>query len=129
MTTEASRKGKASREKGARGERLLVQFLSSLGITAKRGYVFLKQSDLTGIPGIHVECKAVEALNVRKALDQAVAEADKRKDGLPTVFWKKNRKGWVTIMRTEDWAVLYKMALYGGKRDTERADSDVYEDE
>lgn len=118
-----------SQRKGKEGELKLVRFLQSLGISCRRGYVFLNQSDLTGIDGIHVECKNIERLNVRKALDQAIEEAEKRKDGLPTVFWKASRKEWVTVMRTEDWAKLYKMARYGRKRDTERADSELYEDE
>lgn len=122
--------GKREKEKGARGERMLVHFLESLGLTAKRGYVFLKQSDLTGLAGIHVECKFVEALNVRKAMAQAISEAQKRKDGMPTVFWKKSREPWITIMLTEDWVKLYKLARWNTKSDvTERADSTVYEDE
>ena len=121
--------GSKSRDKGARGERLLVHYLESLGMSVKRGYVFLKQSDLIGIPGIHIECKFMEALNVRKAMTQAIEEAKKRKDGMPTVFWKKSREEWLTVMRTEDWVRLYKMARWRGLDDTERADSELYEDE
>ena len=121
--------GSKSRDKGARGERLLVHYLESLGMSVKRGYVFLKQSDLIGIPGIHIECKFMEALNVRKAMAQAIEEAKKRKDGMPTVFWKKSREEWLTVMRTEDWVRLYKMARWRGLDDTERADSELYEDE
>lgn len=102
--------GKAEREKGARGERMLKEFLNSLGLSVKRGYVFLKQSDLTDLPGIHVECKFVEKLSVRKAMRQAIEEAKKRMDGMPTVFWKVSREPWLTIMLTEDWVKLYRMA-------------------
>lgn len=102
--------GKKEREKGARGERMLKEYLNNLGLTVKRGYVFLKQSDLVDLPGIHIECKFVERLGVRKAMDQAIAEAEKRKDGMPAVFWKTSRKPWLTIMRTEDWVTLYKLA-------------------
>lgn len=122
--------GKKAQNKGKRGELLLVHFLESMGLVVKRGYVWLNQSDLVGLDGIHIECKFVEALNVRKALNQAIEEAEKKRDGLPTVFWKASRKEWVTVMRTEDWVKLYKMArgeIY--KRDTERADFNVYEDE
>ncbi len=117
---EASKKGKASRDKGVRGERLLVHFLKDHGFDVKRGMVWLKQSDVIGLDGIHIECKVNESLNVRKALDQAVEEAEKKKDGLPAVFWKKSRKEWVTVMRTEDWVILYKLAR--GKHDTMRTD-------
>lgn len=102
--------GKRERDKGARGERMLKEYLNSLGLTVKRGYTFLKQSDLVDLPGIHIECKFVEKLNVRKAVDQAIEESEKRKDGMPAVFWKVSRKPWLTIMRTEDWVTLYKLA-------------------
>lgn len=104
--------GKKEREKGARGERLLKEYLNSFGLTVKRGYTFLKQSDLIDLPGIHVECKFVEKLSIRKAMYQAIDEAAKRKDGMPAVFWKVSREPWLTVMRTEDWVQLYKMARY-----------------
>ena len=89
---------------------MLKEFLNSLGLTVKRGYVFLHQSDLVDLPGIHIECKFVEKLNVRNAMYQAIEEAKKRRDGMPAVFWKKSREPWLTIMLTEDWVRLYKMA-------------------
>ena len=112
--------GEKERRKGARGERLLRAFLEGCGISAKRGFVWMGQSDLVGIEGIHVECKFVEKLNVRKAMDQAISEAEKRKDGLPTVFWKVSRRPWLTVMRTEDWAKLYLLAR--GRYESERED-------
>lgn len=107
--------GKAAKAKGARGERLLSAFLNSFGLHTHRGYVHCGQSDLVDLLGIHVECKNVERLNVRQAMEQAIREADKRKDGMPTVFWKVSRKPWLTIMLTEDWVKLYMMAR--GKTD------------
>ena len=121
--------GKSAQRKGKEGELKLVHFLETFGIKTRRGMVFLGQSDLIGLDGIHIECKNTERLNVREALTQAVMEAQKKMDGMPAVFWKANRKEWFTVMRTEDWVKLYIMARYGGKRDTERADSEVYEDE
>lgn len=120
MLNEASKRGKSAKDKGARGERLLVHFLEKFGLSTRRGMVWLSQSDVIGLDGIHIEVKNVEALNVRKALDQAIEEAEKKKDGLPTVFWKKSRKEWVTVMRTEDWVTLYKLAR--GNYDTMRTD-------
>lgn len=115
------KRGKASKDKGARGERMLSAFLNSFGLHTHRGYVHCGQSDLVDLLGIHVECKNVERLNVRAAMEQAIRETGKRKDGMPTVFWKASRKPWLTIMLTEDWVKLYLMAR--GKtheRNTER---------
>lgn len=115
--------GKKEREKGARGERLLRDYLNSFGAAVRRGYVFCRESDLVGMEGIHIECKFVERLNVRDAMDQAIFEAAKRKDGLPAVFWKKSRKPWLTIMRTDDFMVLYQLAMGIKDGDTEQNNS------
>jgi Holliday junction resolvase len=109
-TTDKSRAGKAAREKGARFERELSKLFNEHGFHTHRGYVFHKQSDVVDLLGIHVEAKAVERLNPWAALQQAITESDKRKDGMPTVFWKRSRKGIMVCMRFEDWIKLYKIA-------------------
>lgn len=117
--------GRAAKAKGARGERLLRDYLNSFGLAVRRGYVFCRESDVVGMQGIHIECKFVEKLNVRKAMEQAIEESEKRKDGLPAVFWKVSRKPWLTIMRTEDFMTLYMMAR-GKKDDTERNNTESH---
>lgn len=102
--------GKAAREKGSRFERELSKLFNEHGFNTHRGYVFHKQSDVVGLLGIHVEAKAHERMNVWDAMKQAVEEADKRKDGMPTVFWKRSRKGIMVCMRFEDWMKLYTIA-------------------
>ncbi len=119
--------GNYSRNKGIRGELKLRDYLNKFGESVRRGYVFCNESDVVGLQGIHIECKNVEALNVRKAMDQAIAEAEKRKDGMPAVFWKKSRKPWLTIMRTEDFMVLYQMARRG-TNDTMPENTGIHEE-
>lgn len=119
--------GNYSRNKGIRGELKLRDYLNKFGESVRRGYVFCNESDVVGLQGIHIECKNVEKLNVRKAMDQAIAEADKRKDGLPAVFWKVSRKPWLTIMRTEDFMALYQMARRG--HDPVRTNTGIHETE
>lgn len=107
--------GKASRDKGARGERELAGILNEMGINdAHRGYVQFKQSDLVGIKGIHPEVKRVEKLNIHEAMRQAVKEAEKRNDGKPTVFHRKNRGKWLVTMLLEDWVEIYKKGNIDG---------------
>lgn len=103
--------GSKERDRGARGERLLRDFLNSHGLDVKRGSCFRHESDLIGLIGIHVECKFVDRLNLRKAMEQAEEEAQKRKDGIPVVFHKTTRKPWLVTMRGEDWVMMYKLAL------------------
>ena len=101
--------GLKEKEKGARGERMLRDELRRFGFgEVTRGFTWQGTSDLVGLPDIHVECKFVEKLNVRAALQQAEEEAEKRKDGKPTVFSKTSRKPWIVTMRLEDWAEIYR---------------------
>ena len=108
--------GKASRDKGARGERLLRDELRDHGFEdVTRGFVWNHTSDLIGLPGIHIEAKFVEKLNIRQALAQAEEESEKRQDGMPTVFSKTSRKPWIVTMNLDDWVKLYKAYLREGQ--------------
>lgn len=60
-----------------------------------------------GLTGIHPEVKRVERLNIHESMAQAVAEAHKRADGLPTVFFRRDRGEWLVAMRLADWIDLY----------------------
>ena len=105
--------GKLSREKGKRGERMFAEICRKHGYTkARRSVQYCGKAgtaaDVVGLPGIHVEVKNVENLNVRKALEQA--EEDNQAAGgkkLPLVAWKKNRQKWVAVMDLEDWFKIY----------------------
>lgn len=101
---------KSQREKGKRGELMLVRFLREHGYEARRTSQYCGQtgdaSDVVGLPGLHVECKFVERLNVRAALAQAVRDA---KTGLvPTLFHKRSREEWLITMRAEDFMPIYR---------------------
>jgi Holliday junction resolvase len=102
--------GKSQQRKGAGGERELVSILQQYGYQVERGgsETFGKIPDVTGLPGIHTEVKRVERLNVSEAMKQSVRDAQRFHDGMPTVFHRKNREGWLVTMRLEDWIVLYK---------------------
>lgn len=120
---EKQKKGKSARDKGARYELELVHILRDFyGYPVRRGYVFQHESDVIGLQGVHIECKAVERLNIRKAYKQAVEEALERADGVPVVFHHKNREGWLVTMSLEDW-----MDFYGGWHDTERDGASAHE--
>lgn len=66
-------------------------------------------ADVIGLPGIHIEVKAVERLNVRKAMEQSQRDATDEKEGnLPIVAHKANRKPWLVTMLADDWFRLYR---------------------
>ena len=113
--------GKSSQRKGAQGERELAKLLEEEGYPMVRGGAcFGTVPDLVGLPGIHVEVKRVERLNVSEAMRQAERDAERFLDGAPAVFHRRNREPWLVTMRLSDWLALYK----AGCEATERPRSD-----
>ena len=98
-----------SRSKGAGGERELAHLLQQRGYNARRGQQYSGingDADVVGLPGIHLEVKRVERLNLEDAMEQSVRDA--REDETPVVVHRKNRKPWMVTMLFEDWMELYE---------------------
>lgn len=107
--------GKAQRDKGKRGELLLRDVLRRAGWPhAERGqqrHGGPDSPDVRGGPkGVHFECKFVEALSTRVALDQARADAGPGE--IPIVAHKRERRPWVAIMDLDDvLGLLYELEV------------------
>lgn len=101
--------GSSQQRKGAAGERELAAVLQEHGFCCSRGgsLTFGEVPDVVGLPGIHIECKRVERLNVPEAMEQAVRDSERMQDGIPALFHRRNRKPWLVTMRLEDWMVFY----------------------
>lgn len=98
-----------SRQKGARGERELATVLKAYGYDCRRGQQYCGangDADVVGLPGIHIECKRVEKLNLYDAMAQS--KADARKNEMPVVMHRKNNCDWLATMSLEDWIKIYK---------------------
>ncbi len=98
-----------SRQKGARGERELSNKLKEYGYKSRRGQQYCGangDADVVGLPGIHIECKRVENLNLDKALEQATEDCNEETE-FPTVFHRRNKKMWKVTMYLNDWIKLY----------------------
>lgn len=102
--------GKASQGKGRRGELELSRLLQGYGYDVQPGRAqsYGKAPDLTGLPGVHIECKRNERLNIQNAMAQAAKDAERFQDGAPAVFHRRNRSGWLVTQRLEDWIGLYE---------------------
>ena len=101
--------GKASRDKGKRGERELAGKLREYGFDAQRGVQYRGGSDspdVIGLEGVHIEVKRVERLSLYDALSQSKSEAGAGE--MPVVMHRRNNCGWVVIQPLEDWINLYK---------------------
>lgn len=105
-----------SREKGARFERWIANFLKTYGYNCRRGQQYCGangDADVVGLPGVHIEAKAVENLNLYAAMEQSIRDC---KDGeVPTVFHKKNRKPELVTMLLTDWIEMYKRSEKHGR--------------
>lgn len=98
-----------SREKGKRGEEELANYLKGKGYNARRGVQYSGASgdpDVIGLPGIHIECKRVEKLNLDSALVQSVRDA--RAGEIPVVIHRKNRQQWRITLRLCDFLEIYE---------------------
>ena len=118
--------GRYEREKGARAEREFAEICRAAGFTEahRAGQAMYQRgsevADVEGLPFIHVECKAVERLNLRAAMEQSAKDAeDEGRGHLPIVAHKQRRRGWYITMRIADWLRIFKAALRGARQQAE----------
>lgn len=84
-----------SNQKGKEGERELARLLKQYGYACRRGQQYCGaqgDADVIGLPGVHIECKRVEKLDLEKAMQQAVSDA--RNLEIPVVMYRKNYEKW-----------------------------------
>ena len=104
-----------SRDKGKRGELECRDLLREHGYTAERGQQRAGGADSQDvkhdIPGVHIEVKRVEAGNPYAWLDQAIRDTGDS-GNTPVVFHRRNRRGWVVVMRAEDFLKMQQRELW-----------------
>lgn len=97
-----------SKAKGAKGERELARVLRQYGYECRRGQQYCGSNvdaDVVGLPGVHIECKRVEKLNIYNAIDQA--KRDKKENEIPAVFHRKNNCEWLVTLPIDDFMNIY----------------------
>lgn len=98
------------KQKGKRGELLLVSKLKEHGFNVRRSVQYSGKvetaADVVGLDNIHVEVKNTENLKAWDFMDQA--KRDCKGNNIPTVFWHKNNHEWLVFMTLDDWMKLYK---------------------
>lgn len=105
------RNGMNSRDKGARFERELAGMLRDYGYDARRGQQYCGangDADVIGLPGIHIEAKRVERLNIYDAMSQSKQEA--KENEIPTVMFRKNHCKTLVAMEFDDFMEMYGSA-------------------
>ncbi len=101
--------GRSSQAKGRRAELELSRILQAQGYPVEpgRSQSYGEEPDITGLPGIHIEVKRRENVNLSAAMEQARRDAG-RFGGLPAVFHRRNRESWRVTMELPDWLELYR---------------------
>ena len=99
-----------SKQKGKVGELEFSRLCQEMGYKTRRTAQYCGKSgdaaDVIGLPGIHVEVKRVERLNIDDAMSQA--KRDAKNDRFPIVAHRRNNCEWKVTMRAEDWFELYR---------------------
>ena len=100
-----------SKAKGARFERSLASIFRDYGYQARRTAQYCGNtgdaSDVIGLPGIHIEAKHQE----RMQLYDWMAQAKRDSEGtgrIPAVFHKKNNAPILVTMELDDFMNLYR---------------------
>lgn len=101
-----------SKQKGARFERELAGRFRDYGYDeARRTAQYCGNtgdaSDVVGLPGIHIEAKHQEKMQLYNWMSQAVRDSEGT-DNLPAVFHKKNYAEILVTMRLDDFMQIYK---------------------
>ena len=102
-----------SKQKGARFERQLASRFRDQGYDARRTAQYCGNtgdaSDVVGLPGIHVEAKHQEKMQLYMWMAQAKRDAEAGGgQSLPAVFHKKNNAEILVTMTLDDWFHLYR---------------------
>ena len=98
-----------SKQKGKRGELELVKAINEHGYETRRSVQYNGQegeADLIGLPGVHIECKRVERLNLSEAMAQA--ERDAKAGAMAAVFHRKTGERRRVTLDFDDFMQLYK---------------------
>ena len=110
-----------SKKKGAAGEREFANYCKEKGFDVRRTAQYNGKeqgslADVIGIPGIHIEVKRVEKLNIHEAVKQAKRD-NKNHGDIPIVAHRKNNTKWLITMDADDWFKLFYGIELEGKED------------
>lgn len=100
-----------SKQKGARFERALASQFRFYGYDARRTAQYCGNTgdaaDVVGLPGLHIEAKHQERMQLYDWMAQAKRDAAGT-GNLPAVFHKKNNCKILVTMELEDFMEIYR---------------------
>lgn len=111
MTVGCRGKKINSKQKGARFERSLASKFRDYGYDARRTAQYCGNtgdaSDVVGLPGLHIEAKHQERMQLYEWMSQAKRDSEGT-GKLPAVFHKKNNAEILVTMTLDDFMNLYR---------------------
>lgn len=101
------------KQKGKRGELEFSRLCREYGWEVRRTAQYCgntgEAADVVGLPGVHVEVKRVEKLNIYDGVNQMKRDRDKRDPNLlGIVAHRKNNHEWLITMTAKDWFKLFQ---------------------
>lgn len=114
MTKSRTEIGRSSRRKGKVGEREIVNALKAAGFeAAHRSAQYCGNTgdapDVEGLPGIHIEVKRVERLNLKAAYQQAVHDSKENSNNdIPAIFHRQSHEPWMVTLSLSDFLKVYE---------------------
>ncbi len=104
--------GALSRTKGAEAEREICRLLNDAGLPAQRtaplqAWGGSRDADVIGIPGVFLEIKRQERIEIDKWCAQAELASSV---DVPVVAWRRSRQPWRCALPLEDFLTLVKRA-------------------
>lgn len=107
-----------SNQKGKRGEReaskAIIEALDLPEGSVRRSQQYCGDAgdaDIVGVPGLHLEVKRVEKLNLYSAIEQATQ--DSLPGEIPVILHRRNRKPWIVALELDKLVelvdTLYKL--------------------
>jgi Holliday junction resolvase len=113
--------GKASKRKGATGEREFARYLTEKhGIEASRGVQYQGSPDspdiiVPSLPKLHFEVKRTETLSLYAAMEQAINDAGDKK--IPIVAHRRSHKDWLIVLHAKDMDEFAFQLLHRSAKD------------
>ena len=101
--------GRSAQRKGRAAEIELARYLQEAGFADARPgdpLNYGRQADVSGVSGLHIECKRHERLEMAKWYAQAAADAERMQDGKPAVIYRQNRRQWMITLSLADFLEL-----------------------
>ncbi|MBD5170041.1 MAG: hypothetical protein HDT20_08005 [Oscillibacter sp.] len=104
--------GTKSQRKGRKAELELARILQGYGypVEAGRAQSYGEVPDLTGLPGIHIECKRTERTQIWEWMEQSQRDTQRFKDGVPSVIFRRSRSKWLICMELSNFLTFYSAA-------------------